>query len=128
MAFKMKGFSGFKDKDGDKVKVTEAELTKPRGYDPSKTGEEKYPEVKTVTEKSLKPGWTQKGNNYFFKGDLVSNPNMSDVFSRKPVKALHRGGEGVSSKDRERLGGAGSPKANYMKGYAKPGSKKRKKK
>lgn len=139
----------FKLRTGDEkdMEITDAgEITghvKPRGYDESQIGIDKYPETKNVIQTTLRPGWTVKtldsGKQYFkYKGEIVDNPDMSDVYKKTTQQVLHRGGEGINERDKERLStatrtgtatrvGGESPKSNYMTGYAEPGSKKRKK-
>lgn len=121
MAFKMKGFSGFKRTTGDEAEKLKEDIKRREEASDAIFGD--IPTVKSGTPQGDRYVKETVGTKYEFGGEfyedkkswqeaIAASKNMSLSEYRKS-KATRKAGE--------------SPKANYMKGYAKPGSKKRKK-
>ena len=99
MAFKMKAgkegpmyknFPGaFKEKGDERATGKEKKQEKtilgtipPPGYDPSKEGIEKFPEVKKTVQKTLKPGYTIKNGTMSYKGNLVPEGDYEQGYKK----------------------------------------------
>ena len=110
MAFKMKAGSGgpMRKNFPGAFKQGQTGHVKPRGYDESREGMDRYPEVTKTAVKELNRGWKETtgkdGNKYYsYLGSHVPNPDMSDVYKTKLKEVHHRGGSGVSQKDQETI-------------------------